>query len=125
MPLDGVGAIINRFRGRLGAAISEELLLRGAEVRFVLGNGGWRPPSWLPCTLDASYDDYRRLTLEVVAGGLAAGIFSTAVADYRPRLAVAGKITSGLGHLELELEPAGGCQPGRRGPGGGANGLAC
>jgi len=79
--------------------------LRGAEVRFVLGDGGWRPPAWLPYTLAASYDDYRRLTLEAVAGGLDAGIFSAAVADYRPRQPVAGKIASGLGHLELELEP--------------------
>ena len=105
VPIDGVRAIVNRFRGRLGAAISEELLLRGAEVRFVLGDGGWRPPSWLPYTLAASYDDYRRLTLAAVAGGLEAGIFSAAVADYRPRHPVAGKIASGLGHLELELEP--------------------
>ena len=40
-----------------------------------------------------------------MAGGLEAGIFSAAVADYRPRHPVAGKIASGLGHLELELEP--------------------
>lgn len=105
VPLDGVRAIVNRFRGRLGAAMTEELVLRGAEVHFVLGDGGWRPPSWLPCTLAATYDDYRRLTLEAVAEGLEAGIFSAAVADYRPAHPVAGKIASGLGHLDLALEP--------------------
>ena len=105
VPLDGVRNIVNRFRGRLGAAITEELVLRGAEVRFVLGDGGWRPPSWLPCTLAATYDDYRRLTLEAVAEGQQAGIFSAAVADYRPCHRVDGKIESGRSQLDLRLEP--------------------
>jgi phosphopantothenoylcysteine decarboxylase/phosphopantothenate--cysteine ligase len=105
VPLDGVRSIVNRFRGRLGAAITEELVLRGAEVTFVLGDGGWRPPPWLPCTLAATYDDYRRLTLEAIAAGQQAGIFSAAVADYRPSAAVDGKIASGLSQLDLRLEP--------------------
>lgn len=105
VPLDGVRRIVNRFRGRLGALISEELLLRGADVTFILGDGGWRPADWLPCTLADTYDDYRRLVLEQVARGQRIGIFSAGVADYRPKAVTAGKIASGSRELRLELEP--------------------
>lgn len=103
--IDAVRRLVNRFSGRLGAAITAELVLRGAEVRFVLGDGGWRPPTWLPCTIAANYDEYKRFTLAAVAEGCQAGVFSAAVADYRPSQVVAGKIGSGSQLLQLNLEP--------------------
>lgn len=105
VPIDGVRRIVNRFRGRLGAAITEELVLRGSTVRFLLGDGAWRPPSWLPCTIAPTYDDYKRLTLDLVAEGFDAGIFSAGVADYQPKQIVSGKIPSGRNDLMLELQP--------------------
>jgi phosphopantothenoylcysteine decarboxylase/phosphopantothenate--cysteine ligase len=105
VPIDAARRLVNRFSGRLGAAITAELVLRGAQVRFVLGDGGWRPPAWLPCTIAANYDDYKRLTLAAVADGCQAGVFSAAVADYRPSQVVAGKICSGSQGLQLSLEP--------------------
>lgn len=105
VPIDGVRRIANRFRGRLGAAIHEELLLRGAHSQLLLGDGGWRPASWLPVEVAPTYDDYRARVLTHVAAGLDAGVFSAGVADYRPKAAVAGKIASNQASLTLELVP--------------------
>lgn len=105
VPLDGVRRILNRFRGRLGAAVHEELLLRGADSHFILGDGAWRPARWMPVEIARTYDDYRAQVLAQVQRGNAAGIFSAGVADYRPRAAVSGKIPSGQAALPLELVP--------------------
>ena len=43
VPIDGVRRIVNRFRGRLGADIAEELTWRGADAELLLGDGAWRP----------------------------------------------------------------------------------
>ena len=105
VPIDGVRQIVNRFSGRLAAAISEELLLRGADPRLLLGQGSAPPPAWIPHRLACSFDDYRSQVLAALEGGLAAGIFSAAVADYRPRQVHAGKLASGEPSLNLELVP--------------------
>ena len=105
VPIDGVRQIVNRFSGRLATAISEELLLRGADPQLLLGQGAAPPPAWIPHQLASSFDDYRARVLAAVAGGLDAGIFSAAVADYRPRLVHPGKLASGQPDLQLELEP--------------------
>ncbi len=105
VPIDGVRRIVNRFSGRLAAAISEELLLRGADPLLLLGQGSAPPPGWIPHRLACSFDDYRSQVLAALEGGLAAGIFSAAVADYRPRQVHPGKLASGQSGLSLELEP--------------------
>jgi phosphopantothenoylcysteine decarboxylase/phosphopantothenate--cysteine ligase len=107
VPIDGVRRITSRFRGQLGAAIHEELLRRGADSRLILGDGGWRPAPWLPAIAIApTYDAYREMVLSEVAAGTEAAVLSAAVADYRPREVVAGKIASGQGQLVVELEPS-------------------
>ena len=103
--IDGVRRIVNRFSGRLAAAISEDLVLRGGELTLLLGAGSQPPPPWLPFTPVDDYDTYRRLVLAAVAGGLDAAVFSAGVADYRPRHPHPGKIASGRTDLRLELEP--------------------
>ncbi|MEB3318136.1 MAG: phosphopantothenoylcysteine decarboxylase [Cyanobacteriota bacterium] len=106
VPIDGVRRLTSRFRGQLGAAIHEELLRRGADSRLVLGDGGWRPAAWLPAvTIAPTYDAYRERVLAEVAAGAEAAVLSAAVADYRPRRVVAGKIASGRDDLVLSLEP--------------------
>ena len=104
-PIDGVRCIVNRFSGRLAAAISEELLLRGADPLLLLGQGSTPPPAWIPHRMVPSFDDYRAQVLAAVAGGLDAGVFSAAVADYRPQQVHPGKLASGLASLTLALEP--------------------
>ncbi len=105
--IDGVRRIVNRFTGRLSAAISEELVLRGAEITFLLGEGSWPAPPWLPCTPVHDYDDYQHKVLTAVQAGLDAGVFSAGVADYRPRAPWRGKIASGQQELRLDLVPTG------------------
>lgn len=126
VPIDGVRRIVNRFSGRLAAAIAAELLLRGADPELLLGEGSAAPPTWLPHRALASYDAYRQQVLAAVTpqppatepdaaashrgapgqdAPLAAAILSAAVADYRPRQVHPGKLASGQPQLSLELEP--------------------
>lgn len=105
IPIDGVRRILNRFRGKLGALIHEELILRGAESILVLGDGAWKPARWLPVDVAPTYDDYKAKVLAHVATKPDFGIFSAGVADYRPKVSAKGKIPSGRTDLKLELEP--------------------
>jgi len=101
-----VRRITNRFRGTLGTVIAEELWLRGAAVHLILGGGAYRPPDWLPHEIVPTYDDYlARVMATLGEERFAAGIFSAAVADYRPKAVLPGKTPSG-GTLEtIELVP--------------------
>ena len=105
VPIDGVRRIVNRFRGRLGARVAEELIWRGAEAELILGDGAWRPSAPIPLTVTRTFDDYRDTVVARAGSGLFAGVFSAGVADYRPKAVVQGKITSGQASLMLELEP--------------------
>jgi len=105
VPIDGVRRIVNRFRGRLGARIAEELTWRGAAAELILGDGAWRPKTPMPITVTRTFDEYRDTVVARSQAGLWAGIFSAGVADYRPKQAVSGKITSGQASLMLDLEP--------------------
>tara|TARA_R110002073_G_scaffold50034_4_gene132829 strand:- start:1314 stop:2555 length:1242 start_codon:yes stop_codon:yes gene_type:complete len=105
VPIDGVRRIVNRFRGRLGARIAEELTWRGSDAELILGDGAWRPKTPMPITITRTFDAYRDTVVARAQSGLWAGVFSAGVADYRPRQAVQGKIASGQSSLLLELEP--------------------
>jgi phosphopantothenoylcysteine decarboxylase/phosphopantothenate--cysteine ligase len=106
VPIDNVRRITNRFRGRLGAEITLELHLRGAEVRLVHGDGAFRPPVYLPFRVARTYDEYLAAVMEELAAApTAAGVFSAAVADYRPKQVRPGKTPSGGAWKTLELVP--------------------
>jgi phosphopantothenoylcysteine decarboxylase / phosphopantothenate---cysteine ligase len=105
VPIDGVRRIVNRFRGRLGAEVAEELVWRGADAELILGDGAWRPKAPIPVTIVRTFDDYRDTVVARARAGVWAGVFSAGVADYRPRAAVSGKIPSGQASLTLDLEP--------------------
>ncbi|MGY6703831.1 phosphopantothenoylcysteine decarboxylase domain-containing protein [Roseinatronobacter sp.] len=105
VPIDGVRRIVNRFRGRLGADIAEELTWRGADAELLLGDGAWRPSAPMKLTIARTYDEYRDLVLDRVGQGLFAGVFSAGVADYRPKQVVDGKIVSGADEYPLMLAP--------------------
>ncbi len=106
VPIDSVRRITNRFRGRLGAEITAELHLRGAAVRLIHGDGAYQPPEHLPVRVVRTFDEYRDAVLEELAARpTACGIFSAAVADYRPREVLAGKTPSGGALERIELVP--------------------
>lgn len=103
--LDDVRKITNRFSGRLGVRVAEELHLRGADVRLIHGQGAFDPPDHLPVIVSKSYDDYRRLVAEEIeAHGDRFGVFTAAVADYRPTETLPGKTPSGR-DWTIELGP--------------------
>lgn len=104
--IDNVRRIINRFRGKLGIEITNELYLRGANALLIHGDGAYRPPAHLPCKIARTYEDYREMvSRELSAGDYEIGIFSAAVADYRPAEVMEGKIPSGGALKELKLVP--------------------
>ena len=106
VPIDNVRLITNRFTGKLGAAIADELTLRGADVQFVLGKTGLVPPGYVNTRRARNFDEYRDAVLDTLGeDDYAAGIFSAAVADYKPREVAEGKIPSGGALQAIELAP--------------------
>lgn len=105
VPIDGVRRIVNRFKGKLAAEITEELILRGVDPTLILGDGADLPKAWISHRIASTFDDYKRLVLESMDEGVEAGIFSAGVADYRPAAITEGKIPSGQAGLNLELVP--------------------
>lgn len=104
--IDNVRRITNRFRGKLGVEITKELYLRGADVLLIHGDGAYRPPASLPYRIAKTYDDYREIVNQELSGrNYEIGIFSAAVADYRPPEVKKGKIPSGGALKGIELVP--------------------
>ncbi len=103
--LDRVRVVTNLFRGALGIALAEELVARGANVRFLFGGDPQRLPPYLRGVTVPyrDFDEYLSRVVENVRDGnldgatYVAGIFSAAVADYRPETVFDGKISSGVG----------------------------
>jgi phosphopantothenoylcysteine decarboxylase/phosphopantothenate--cysteine ligase len=103
--IDNVRRISNRFRGKLGVSILEELYLRGANVLLIHGDGAYRPPQHLPYIIAKTYDEYLEIvTKKLKYGEYKIGIFSAGVADYRVKNISEGKIPSGQ-NLTLDLIP--------------------
>ncbi|HZD10971.1 MAG TPA: phosphopantothenoylcysteine decarboxylase [Candidatus Binatia bacterium] len=106
VPIDAVRLITNRFSGKLGITVAEELYLRGAQTLLIHAGGVTRPPGFLPHRLADTFDDYLQLVIdELEAGAYEAGIFTAAVADYRPTEVRAGKTPSGGALSNITLVP--------------------
>jgi phosphopantothenoylcysteine decarboxylase / phosphopantothenate---cysteine ligase len=106
VPVDGIRRITNLFKGELGARITEELYLRGADAELILGEAAFTPPAHLPVLPVRTYDEYRATVhRRLTEGRHRAAIFSAAVADYRPAEVLPGKTPSGGALTHLELVP--------------------
>jgi phosphopantothenoylcysteine decarboxylase/phosphopantothenate--cysteine ligase len=106
VPIDDVRRITNKFTGKLGIDIASELYLRGADVLLIHSGGVMLPPEWLPHRLADSYDEYVALIFDALnEKAYQAGIFSAAVADYRPAHFRPGKTPSGGALQSIELVP--------------------
>ncbi len=105
--------VARHLRGRLGAAIVDELTWRGADAELLLGDGAWRPSTPMAVSVVRTYDHYRDMVLERVRQGLFAGVFSAGVADYRPAAVVDGKLKIAAAIADhLEILAAGASGPG-------------
>ena len=88
----------------MGQEIAKACYLRGAEVYLIQGNSGHCPPSFLSYAIADTYEDYQRLVLQCLSEkDYRFGIFSAAVADYRPETVYSGKIPSGERDLTFSL----------------------
>ena len=104
VPIDNIRRLTNRFTGRLGAYIAEELYLRGAKVKLIHGRGSYSPPDYLPHKIVATYDEYLTEVMSELQQ-YRYGIFSAAVADYKPAHVFPGKIPSGGALSKIDLVP--------------------
>lgn len=93
--IDSVRCISNRFRGRLGLEISKHLFLCGANVVHLYGAGSVEPEDYLDAIKVQDFEEYRDTVLKILKEKkFDAGIFSAAVADYKPEKTFIGKIKS-------------------------------
>jgi len=105
VPIDNIRRLTNRFTGKLGASIAEELYLRGAKVKLIHGQGSYTPPSYLPHKIVTTYDEYLEEVMRELQNHYRYGIFSAAVADYQPQQVFPGKIPSNGALSKIDLIP--------------------
>jgi phosphopantothenoylcysteine decarboxylase / phosphopantothenate---cysteine ligase len=101
--IDPVRYLTNRSSGRMGYALAEAALRRGARVLLVTGPTSLTPPGAAELTRVESADEMRDAVLKLMPEATAV-IKTAAVSDYRPKTA-AGQKLKRKGALNLELEP--------------------
>lgn len=102
--LDPVRFLTNRSSGKMGYALAETAIRRGAHVVLVSGPTDLHPPEgadWVPVR---TAEEMRRAVQEHAAEANAV-IMAAAVADYRPVTASPTKIKRSGERILLELEP--------------------
>ncbi|MEI7743483.1 MAG: bifunctional phosphopantothenoylcysteine decarboxylase/phosphopantothenate--cysteine ligase CoaBC [Chloroflexota bacterium] len=103
--IDPVRFIGNRSTGRMGAAIAEAAIARGARVTIVAGRVEVPLPAAAAVVRAESTAQMRDAVIDAVIDHPAdVLVMAAAVADFRPRRAADTKLTRGEG-LTLELEP--------------------
>jgi len=101
--IDPVRYLSNRSSGRMGYAVAEAALRRGARVLLVSGPSSLPPPGAAEVTRVESAEEMRQAVLTLLPQATIV-IKTAAVSDYRPRVAVGQKIKRS-GPMALELEP--------------------
>jgi phosphopantothenoylcysteine decarboxylase / phosphopantothenate---cysteine ligase len=101
--IDPVRYLTNRSSGRMGYALAEAALRRGARVLLITGPTSLTPPGAAEVTRVESTEEMREVVLRLLPQATVV-IKTAAVADYRPRMAQAQKIKRS-GPMSLELEP--------------------
>jgi len=103
--IDPVRYLTNRSSGRMGYALAEAALRRGARVLLVSGPTSLTPPGAAEITRVESTEEMRDAVLNLLAQASIV-IKTAAVSDYRPKKAAAQKIKrKGPTTLELEATP--------------------
>ena len=101
--IDPARYLTNRSSGRMGYAVAEAALRRGARVLLVSGPTSLTPPATAEITRVESAEQMRDAALNLLPQSTIV-IKTAAVSDYRPKSASAQKIKR-KGPLTLELEP--------------------
>ncbi|HEV8490021.1 MAG TPA: bifunctional phosphopantothenoylcysteine decarboxylase/phosphopantothenate--cysteine ligase CoaBC [Candidatus Limnocylindrales bacterium] len=103
-PIDPVRYIGNRSTGRMGAAVAEGALQRGARVTVVAANVEVALPEGAAVVRIETADELLATLRGLVRDGLDALVMAAAVADFKPTRAAAAKIPRD-GAMSLDLEP--------------------
>jgi phosphopantothenoylcysteine decarboxylase/phosphopantothenate--cysteine ligase len=103
-PIDRVRLLSNRSTGGLGIALAEEAFARGAEVIMLLGRHEVDPPEYVEVTPFASVESLMRATEDLPRDPVTV-LTPAAIADYRLKAPIRGKVSSGMNKLELFLQP--------------------
>ena len=101
--IDPVRYLTNRSSGRMGYALAEAALRRGARVLLVSGPTAITPPGGAELTSVESAEQMRQATLNLLPEATIV-IKTAAVADYRPKNTADQKIKR-KGAMSIELEP--------------------
>ena len=102
-PIDPVRFIGNRSSGKMGMAIAQAALDRGARVTLVKGTTSVAPPKGATVVEAETAAQMREAVMAALAGADAL-IMAAAVADFRPLARAETKISRADG-LDLRLEP--------------------
>ena len=102
-PIDPVRYIGNRSSGKMGMAIAQAALDRGARVTLVKGTTSVAPPKGATVVEAETAAQMREAVMAALAGADAL-IMAAAVADFRPLARAETKISRADG-LDLRLEP--------------------
>jgi len=100
--IDPVRYLTNRSSGRMGYALAEAALRRGARVLLVTGPTTLTPPGAAEVTRVESAEEMREAALKLLPVATVV-IKTAAVSDYRPKAAAGQKIKR-KGSMTLELE---------------------
>ena len=101
--IDPVRYLTNRSSGKMGYALAEAALRRGARVLLVSGPTALTPPGAAEVTRVESAEEMRQAVLKLLPQ-VSIVIKTAAVSDYRPKSLATQKIKRG-GPMTLELEP--------------------
>jgi phosphopantothenoylcysteine decarboxylase/phosphopantothenate--cysteine ligase len=101
--IDPVRYLTNRSSGRMGYALAEAALRRGARVLLISGPVSLKPPAGAEVTWIESAEQMRKEALRLLPEASIV-IKAAAVSDYRVKAEMAQKIKR-TGPLNLELEP--------------------
>lgn len=101
--IDPVRYLTNRSSGRMGYALAEAALRRGARALLVSGPTAITPPEAAELTLVETAEEMRAAVLKLLVESTVV-IKTAAVADFRPKAAASQKIKR-KGPMTLELEP--------------------
>ena len=105
-PLDDVRFVGNRSSGRMGVALAEEALRRGADVTLVASNLSVPAPLGVDVVQAPTAAALEEAVL-ARADDADVIVMAAAVADYRPAEALAGKRAKDGAAWTIELEPTG------------------
>ena len=106
VPLDNIRSITSYFTGTLSINLAREAWLRGASVELILGKGSRSAPEFINTKIAATFDEYANILKKSLSQqSFDWGIFTAAVADFKPVEVYNGKLSSRIKQLDLKLMP--------------------